>query len=581
MRSGKLILVFVLQFFILPVRLFASGESVFADESVFIQTDREVYVSGENLFFKLYIVDKNTHKLSVISKVAYVVLRDSESRPIANICMKITNGMGYGNIYLHDTLATGPYQLVAFTSWMRNQGEASYYYQELFIANLFDRALSSLPVSEKSEPGNGNRLQPQPQNQDSPILLVGTDKPGYLKNEKVRLKIALKDPSPGNACNLSVSVSEMLPGSYFSRYKDSTHLVIPDPKTVNLYSKTGYLPEIKGRIIQGMVLDPETHKNQSHVRIVLSAIDTVVNLQYTVTDSTGFFRFLLNDYYNNKEFVIAIPDEPAGNRLRVVLDDKFKLNNTFQPSLFHPDANFRSYIKQSQDIVFVQKNYGLNPKISEQKPVEQKNAVPLIYYKPNTTVYPADYVPLPDFIEISRELLPTLKTRKTADSYSMELVDLKRQGFFSAKPAVFLNGVMITDFSQLIPFGSNRIKRIETVNLQAVKGSFVFEGGILAIFTKEKEIRNNQINPDAIHKILEPYLPASTLLISQRTNLQPNANPDFRQLLYWNPEISISGSENHEIEFPASEYKATYCIKIEGITNNGEIIHATSIISIY
>lgn len=581
MKAGTLVIVFIFLFLLQPENLFASGNNPYANESIIVHIDRDLYISGESLFFKLYVIDENTHKLSAISKTAYMVLRDSKSKPIANISMKINNGMAYGNIYLHDTLASGGYQLVAFTNWMRNHGEASFYYKEVFIANLFDKELSMLSSSESHDTAGNLHIQSSQNKPENPILLVSADKPGYAKNEKVVLKIAFKTPDPDNSTTLSVSVSETSPIADRLDANNVTQLDLKSEEVKNIHIEICYLPEIKGRIISGKVLNRETNKGESNCTLLLSAIDTAVNLQYAGTDSSGVFQFLLNDYYNNKEFVISIINKPAGKHFSIVLDNKFKIDKPFHPATLPINDNFRSFVNKSQDIVFVQKNYGMEPKISVQEQTALPVSSPLIYYKPSSTVYPSDFVSLPDFTEISRELLPTVKIRKTEESYSLELTDLHQQGFFTKKPAVFLNSVMIDDVSQIIPLGSNQVKRIEVMNMQAVKGSLIFEGGILAVFTKEKEIPNLRLNPEAMHKTLEPYMPVSELETKQDPVKQSKNNPDFRQLLYWNPDIAISGNEARDIGFYASGHTGTYCIKIEGVTSKGEIINSTTTITIH
>ena len=47
-------------------------------------------------------------------------------------------------------------------------------------------------------------------------------------------------------------------------------------------------------------------------------------------------------------------------------------------------------------------------------------------------------------------------------------------------------------------------------------------------------------------------------------------DPDFRQLLYWNPSIDIPGNQNIQAEFYTSDSKGTYIIKVEGIASNGD-----------
>src|SRR5664279_4602691 len=96
-----------------------------ASERVFLHTDRNLYIAGETIYFKLYLVNGNSHKLSEISKIAYLILRNIVNYQIIQASLQIEGGIAYGSISLPDTLSSGTYQIVVFTNWMRNSGEES------------------------------------------------------------------------------------------------------------------------------------------------------------------------------------------------------------------------------------------------------------------------------------------------------------------------------------------------------------------------------------------------------------------------------------------------------------------------
>src|SRR5688572_5740553 len=51
-------------------------------EKAFLHTDKEGYVAGEVLWFKLYLVDAATHQPAEMSRVAYVELMDAGNKPV-------------------------------------------------------------------------------------------------------------------------------------------------------------------------------------------------------------------------------------------------------------------------------------------------------------------------------------------------------------------------------------------------------------------------------------------------------------------------------------------------------------------
>jgi len=67
---------------------------------------------------------------------------------------------------------------------------------------------------------------------------------------------------------------------------------------------------------------------------------------------------------------------------------------------------------------------------------------------------------------------------------------------------------------------------------------------------------------------------------NEPTAINNSKNPDFRQILYWNPEIILDDNKKIEIEFTASKYKAKYSIVVQGIASGNIPVFAKSIIEI-
>jgi hypothetical protein len=93
--------------------------------------------------------------------------------------------------------------------------------------------------------------------------------------------------------------------------------------------------------------------------------------------------------------------------------------------------------------------------------------------------------------------------------------------------------------------------------------------GILAVFCSNNEIRNIKLSESSLHMQLEPVHPCSVYTNQSYVSEIPGNQPDFRQLLYWNPDLEISPGHNPPTEFYASDHSGNYTIRIEGITSGG------------
>lgn len=89
-------------------------------EEVFVHTDRDEYISGEELWFNVYLIDRQSLKPSSNSRIVYFELLNATNRPVIQRRILVDNVCGPGQITLPDTLSSGLYTIRAYTSWMKN-----------------------------------------------------------------------------------------------------------------------------------------------------------------------------------------------------------------------------------------------------------------------------------------------------------------------------------------------------------------------------------------------------------------------------------------------------------------------------
>ncbi|HEY0680599.1 MAG TPA: hypothetical protein VGD17_20105 [Chitinophagaceae bacterium] len=110
-------------------------------EKLFAHTDKDFYIAGETIWFKLYYSDAGSHRPLNISKVAYVELLDHEAKPLLQVKIGLAkeNGEGNGSLQLPAFIASGNYLLRAYTSWMKNFDKVYFFQKEVTIVNTSKR----------------------------------------------------------------------------------------------------------------------------------------------------------------------------------------------------------------------------------------------------------------------------------------------------------------------------------------------------------------------------------------------------------------------------------------------------------
>ena len=104
-------------------------------EKIFVHTDREMYLAGEIIWFKLYYTSGAKNELLDLSKIAYVEVIDKNQKPILQAKISIEKGTGNGSFYLPVSLTSGNYQFRAYTNWMKNFSPDYFFNKNISIVN--------------------------------------------------------------------------------------------------------------------------------------------------------------------------------------------------------------------------------------------------------------------------------------------------------------------------------------------------------------------------------------------------------------------------------------------------------------
>ena len=539
-------------------------------ERVYLHTDRNIYFAGDYLYYAMYLkVDPEQ-----ASRYAYLLIRDSANSVVAHVRLEINNRRSFGSIVLSDTLKTGYYQLVCFTNLMRN-AEETLFKKEIVIANRFDDKLEKFLEQEAKSISDISDFVASGIADNDQNLIIHLDRKVFKPRDKILFYVESKDPKGDQPASLSVSVSEFVPGTpvepAISDYFDKS---LKGSREVNTSRvPCNFRPEFNSIVLQGRVIPAYSTGSgltvpsypERKYSIFLSTVDSIANLQYAATDSLGSFGFNLNPWYEGKEIIIRMKEQ-AGAAL--VLDGKTSLAQLFTPSQDYNVRGMRDYLLKSIKILQVQRYYNKRTVLDTTRLTDTYHEIPRVFYKHYQTILPSDYIELPDFIEIAKEIVPGLRVRKVNDTFVSGYPNLKYQSGTDDEATIFLDGVPIDDINQIITFGTGDIKRIETVPVIRYLGDMSFPG-ILAVVSNNMEINNIRFKtPSVRYQVLssqsftrpEPFMPGSIL----------NRYPDLRHVLLWEPELIPESSGKQTVECYASDLEGTYRINIQGVSVNGE-----------
>ena len=570
-------------------------ERAYSREIVFVHLDRQVLVSGETIRFSARLMDLNPQTDHEKSSVLYLQIAGSDGSELLTVRSDIEeNGTSYGCIILPDTMATGLYYLTAYTNCMRNYDPGWLWSSSLLLVDRHE-SIDSLAFLTAAGRSVDQKISfPERGSEESTVdLEITTDKDWFEKREKVKVYLSLTGlENVSSYADISFSVSELTPFRFLQNEKLDIQSFINSRKYAQQYPEktmTGnqpcrYLREDEGYILSGTVKEKSSDSILENACVLLSTTDTVANLKYSFTDTTGRFYFLLDRCYNNKELIIQTKfDASYRGNTEIRMDDRSIVKPDVPPVKLTLDNSLRTFLSNHLTINLVNSSFRKNY-YTDEKP-ESNTCVNTGYDffgKPDNIIYPSDFIDLPNFDEVADNLIPYVRFRTDKNgTYTIQVPSSETHMYLSDENAlVLLNNIPLFDYGMLKNLNSKQIEKIKICLRMMMYGdlqisgiiSITADGDFLPFLTKENKVI--QISNDVIKRdkgfVLQDYKDSN----SSGTKL-----PDFRQTLYWDPDVRIKG-DRLEIEFYTSDLKAAYEIKAQGLTGDGKPVYASKVINI-
>ncbi|WP_090388908.1 hypothetical protein [Niabella drilacis] len=103
-------------------------------EKLYLHTDKNNYLQGDTIWYKLYLTEALYHMPSEKSGVAYIELINANKKIVQRYALHVTDGTAFGQFSTDSLFEAGRYLLRAYTRWMRNFGDSLLYQREITLS---------------------------------------------------------------------------------------------------------------------------------------------------------------------------------------------------------------------------------------------------------------------------------------------------------------------------------------------------------------------------------------------------------------------------------------------------------------
>ena len=537
------------------------------NEKVTLFTDRSIYAVGEKLFFRSYISGKKGMTSDFLSKVLYVELIKPNGEPVFQGKYQVNEKGGKGYLIIPGNLATGDYYIRSYTRWMQNFSSSMYCYSHIKIINPFNNNLESYTdtVENREEiitAGNQQR-------RFTGKILCNTNKQIYSARDKVVVTISGNDITPELLSGLCMTVIRVNANDTIDAGIMELLSVAETTTSVPL----NYLPEIRGLSISGRVTRKSDNQPVSGSRVQLSVSgNNPSDYQSYSTKPDGKFVFAFKPLYGSHEMYVRA-DSPNNEQIQIHINKEFA--NDYRPINTPPFSLTEEEKKTAREIM-------LNMQIGSYFAVPDERiaaattvvdtAYPCFYGKPSNIIYIDKYVLLPTLSEVLLELVPGVREVHRKGLVSL-MVEKKIDNHYEANlspPLILLDLVPVSNVDELLKVPPEKIDRIEVVNDVYFKGNDIF-GGVISIFTRKGGLAGFQLPGNSFFFKFSGYYPQKASIFPDYKESKGDLNhPDFRNCLYWNPDIEPVSDQNTMVNFYTSDATGEFMVWVRGITKDGK-----------
>ncbi len=496
------------------------------NEVISIQTANDYAISGSRLPFSLQVFDVNDSQPSRLSKVAYVQLVNSKNQEVFRTSISLKNGLSEGQIELPDSSSTGIYELIAYTSWMRNFGQSTFGRKPISVINTFEKPKEIKAADPTNSTSNFIEIK------------LASDKLKTRQHNQISLKSE-------RAAQVSVSifrVDQMVKPSHFEFEKP------PFPERFEL----NYLPEYEGKRIQGKLIQLSTKKPLPYSNLYISIPEKPVRYFSSQTDSSGHFGLEIPNFYRDKELFFSTLEKDAA----IELDDSFEKELIIQTE--HPFINKTK--TDSTDLAL----YHLSNQISKTYMMNSTAQIEIKshpFYTQASVRYDLDnYVRFPTVEDILREFVSEVYVRKETSGTKIQVKELTTDIPFPGQPLVLYDGVPVNDFDQLLRYNPKDLKYLDVLREPYYHHEEVYNG-LIAFYSKNGNLPDFKLDQSV--SIIDVAGTQLNQLTTQSNQSDPHF-PDFRTQLLWINEIKLEPGKEFTLPFQTSEITGTFVIEVKG-----------------
>ncbi|SDY40513.1 hypothetical protein [Hymenobacter psychrophilus] len=331
-----------------------------------------------------------------------------------------------------------------------------------------------------------------------------------------------------------------------------------------------FQPELYGPVVQARLTRAGTDEARPNLTTYLSSPSRVVRLYADQSDANGLVAFKPGNLYG-PQTVMLQTDPRQDSTARITLLDPYSEQFAALPAARALDlatrlqpAYARRHLQAQVQTVFAGRKY-------DRYRVMPTDSIPF-YGRPDASYRLDTYTRFKVMEEVMREYVPGVIVRIRNDGFHLLTVDNLNKSIFQENPLVLLDGVPVFNVNKIMALNPLKIQQLDVVNSRYFQGETAYEG-LVSLRTYKGNLEGFQLDPrvliqeyEGLQEQREFYAPRYDTPEQQRSR-----RPDLRELLYWNPAVTVAGpgAAPQTLDFFTGDQPGRYLIEVQGLDATG------------
>ena len=580
----------LLFFLLLPL---CAGAQTTVVEKTYISTDREIYVSGDKIWCSAFCVDAaNGLRPSSLSAIAYVEIV-SEDGTLESGKIALSEGRGAGTIEIPATAPTGNYRIVAYTAYTKNTpgfNPQEHISKTISIFNtstkervkngvkiLSDSEYDALRTPASTQPAAGALSITCHRSAEGYLEVVLTNNSAAPADLSLSLSnrdgiIPPDNTSIGAFMGAAASAAQAAAGAESAPAATSaaagasaaTRASARAASATAATAEAAELPEYEGEIIRGRIAGATTDEIEGlKGRSAFISVPTEKSDLYSsIVDNDGMIKFVTNNIYGTKEMVCEIEDNDLA-RCHIELISPFVSPKLKGIPALQMAPSIKEDLQRRGLSVQLCRSFSADT-LASLMPIRENPLIPsydAIEYKLD------DYKRFPVMRELFIEFINEIKVRRVDGKEQLKVkthLEERVSLFDKNNSLIMVDGIPVFDHSQVIEYDPLLVESVVVYPYKYYTGWRSF-CGMANFVTYKKNLPGIKFN-DGVRVVQFKGCSYPMAFTCQEIG---DDFPDYRELLYWHPQIKLPAGESSSIKvkIPANVKEIRICA--EGMIENG------------